>query len=124
MHLHQYFSGVYQSPRLDALHLHTLYLRVGRMNQYKEEWMEHASMLVPTTIKLNQNGTIQATWSNPFPTPEKAGQFGLAVTKTKRAAMAGAAIAAMDGPVPILDWVGLGVTTGMSLIAWYEYYSS
>ena len=38
MHLHQYLSGVYQSPRLDALHLHTMYIRVGRMNEYKLDW--------------------------------------------------------------------------------------
>jgi hypothetical protein len=96
------------------------------MNQYKMEWLEQAQMLVPTTIKLNQNGEIQATWSNPFPmsTPEQAGELAIAVTKTQRAIMAGGAIAAMDGPVPILDWVGLAATTGMSLIAWYEYYSS
>jgi hypothetical protein len=96
------------------------------MNQYKEQWMEQANMLVPTTIKLNQNGEIQATWSNPFPmsTPQQAGQLAIAVMKTKRAAMVGASIAAMDGPVPVLDWVGLAATTGMSLIAWYEYYSS
>jgi hypothetical protein len=57
-------------------------------------------------------------------TPEQAGELAIAVIKTKRAAMAGATIAAMDGPVPVMDWVGLAATTGMSLIAWYEYYSS
>jgi hypothetical protein len=94
------------------------------MNQHKMEWMEQAQMLVPTTIKLNQNGQIQATWSNPFPTKEKATQFGIAVQKTAKAGAAGMSIAAMDGPIPVLDIIGLGVTTGMSLIAWYEYYSS
>jgi len=93
------------------------------MNQYKLDWMEQARMLVPTTVKLNQNGTIQATWSNPFPTPEKAGQFGIAVQKTAKAGAAGMAIAALDGPIPVLDIIGLGVTTGMSLIAWIEYFS-
>lgn len=94
------------------------------MNIHKEQWLEHAQMLVPTTIKLNNDGTIQATWSNPFPTPEKAGQFAIAATKTKRAIAMGASIAAMDGPVPVLDWLGLSVTTGMSLMAWIEYFSS
>ena len=63
------------------------------MNQYKLEWMEQAMMLVPTTVKLNSNGSISATWSNPFPTPEKAGQFGIASQKTAKAAMTGMAIA-------------------------------
>jgi len=96
------------------------------MNIYKQQWLEHAQMLVPTSVKLKQNGEIQATWSNPFPINDakQAGEFGIAVTKTKRAVMTGAAIAAMDGPVPVMDWVGLAATTGMSLIAWYEYYSS
>jgi hypothetical protein len=94
------------------------------MNQYKDQWLEQAQMVVPTTIKLNQNGEIQATWSNPFPTKEKAAAFGIAVQKTYKAGAAGASIAAMDGPVPFLDALGLAVTTGMSLIAWYEYYSA
>jgi hypothetical protein len=94
------------------------------MNIYKEEWMKQAQMLVPTQVKLKKDGTIQATWSNPFPTAEKAGQFGIAAQKTKKAVMMGATIAAMDGPVPVLDWIGLSVTTGMSLLAWYEYFSS
>lgn len=80
-------------------------------------------MLVPTTVRINKNGTITATWSNPFPTPEKAGQFGIAVQKTAKAGMAAATIAAMDGPIPVLDIIGLGVGTGMTLIAWIEYFS-
>lgn len=123
MQLHQYFSGVYQSPRLDALHLHTMYIRVGRMNQYKEDWMKQAMMLVPTTVRLNSSGSLEATWSNPFPSTEKAGQFGIAVQKTYKAAAAGLAISAIDGPIPVMDIVGFGVTTGMSLIAWIEYFS-
>ena len=94
------------------------------MNEYKYEWLKQAQMLVPTTIKLKEDGTIKATWSNPFPTPEKAGQFAIASQKTKKALMMGATIAAMDGPVPVLDWIGLSVTTGMSLLAWVEYFSS
>jgi len=117
MHLHKYFSGVYQSSRLDALHLHTLYLRVGRMNQYKEEWMQHANALIPKTIKLNsQTNEVQMTW-------DIDAKLGIAAQKTARAAATGMALAAMDGPLPIMDVVGFGVATGMAIHAWYEYFS-
>ena len=117
MHLHQYLSGVYQSPRLDALHLHTLYVRVGRMNQYKELWMEHANALIPKTIKINQQSQqVEMTWDlNP--------ELGIAAQKTARAIATGATLAAMDGPLPIMDVVGFGVATGMAIHAWYEYFS-
>ena len=93
------------------------------MNQYKLEWMEHAQMLVPTTVRINKNGTITATWSNPFPTKEKASQFSIASQNTAKAIGAGMAIAALDGPIPVLDIIGFGLTTGMTLMAWIEYFS-
>lgn len=85
--------------------------------------MKQALMLVPTTVKINSNGDVTATWTQPFPSPEKAGEFGIAVAKTTRAITIGGTIAAMDGPIPILDVVGFGVATGMSIHAWYEYFS-
>jgi hypothetical protein len=56
--------------------------------------------------------------------PQQAAQFADAHIKTMRAVKVGVAISMMDGPVPVMDWVGLAVTTGMSMMAWYEYYSS
>lgn len=117
MQLHQYLSGVYQSPRLDALHLHTLYIRVGRMNKYKEEWMEHATAFVPKTIKLNsENNQVEMAWDLD---PKAA----MAVNKTARAVTIGVTLAAMDGPLPVMDVVGFGVASGMAIHAWYEYFS-
>ena len=71
------------------------------MNQHKEDWMNQAMMLVPTTVRINNDGSLQATWSNPFPTPEKATAFAIATQKTYKAGAAGMAIAAMDGPIPL-----------------------
>ena len=117
MHLHQYFSGVYQSPRLDALHLHTMYIRVGRMNKYKEEWMMNANALIPTRMKINsQTNQVEMSWTID---PKAA----IAVNKTARAMTIGVTLAAMDGPLPVMDVVGLGVSTGMAIHAWYEYFS-
>ena len=87
------------------------------MNQYKEQWMEHATALIPKTIKLNsQTNQVEMTWDIDV-------KLGIAAQKTARAAATGMALAAMDGPLPIMDVVGFGVATGMAIHAWYEYFS-
>ena len=101
MHLHQYLSGVYQSPELDALHLHTMYIRVGRMNQYKEQWMEHAHALIPKTMKI-QDGQVTMTWD------ESPVLKGIGLT-------AAIGLAALDGPLPVMDVIASYLL--------YEYFS-
>ena len=87
------------------------------MNQYKEQWMEHANALIPKTIKLNsQTNQVEMAWD----IDPKAQNV---LTKTARAATTGMALAAMDGPLPVMDVVGFGVATGMAIHAWYEYFS-
>ena len=87
------------------------------MNQYKEQWMEHANALIPKTIKLNsQTNQVEMTWDMDV-------KAGIAIQKTARAAATGMALAAMDGPLPIMDVVGFGVATGMAIHAWYDYFS-
>jgi hypothetical protein len=59
------------------------------MNSFKEEWMEHASMLIPSQIKLNDQGQVEATWDLPtFVVP-----------------LVGLGLAALDGPLPFMDAV-------------------
>jgi len=79
--------------------------------------MEHANALIPKTIKINQQSQqVEMTWDlNP--------ELGIAAQKTARAIATGATLAAMDGPLPIMDVVGFGVATGMAIHAWYEYFS-
>ena len=94
-----------------------MYIRVGRMNQYKEQWMEHANALIPTRMKINtQTNQVEMAWD----IDPKAAH---AVNKTARAVTIGVTLAAMDGPLPIMDVVGLGVASGMAIHAWYEYFS-
>ena len=79
--------------------------------------MEHATALIPKTIKLNsQTNQVEMAWDID---PKAA----IAVNKTARAVTIGVTLAAMDGPLPIMDVVGLGVSTGMAIHAWYEYFS-
>ena len=49
-------------------------------------------------------------------------EFGIAVNKTGRALVVGAAISALDGPIPVMDFVGLGVAIGMATLAWVDYF--
>jgi len=79
--------------------------------------MEHANALIPKTIKLNsQTNQVEMTWDMDV-------KAGIAIQKTARAAATGMALAAMDGPLPIMDVVGFGVATGMAIHAWYDYFS-
>jgi len=79
--------------------------------------MEHANALIPKTIKINQQTQqVEMTWDID---PGSA----MAVNKTARAIATGVTLAAMDGPLPVMDVVGFGVATGMAIHAWYEYFS-
>ena len=64
-------------------------IRVGRMNQYKEAWMEHATALIPKTMKI-ENNQVTMTWDE---TPIIS---GLALA-------AAIGMAALDGPLPVMD---------------------
>jgi hypothetical protein len=87
------------------------------MNKYKEEWMMNANALIPKTIKLSaDNSQVQMTWDID---PKAA----IAVNKTARAVTMGVTLAAMDGPLPVMDVVGFTVASGMAIHAWYEYFS-
>ena len=91
------------------------------MNQYKEQWMQHAYALVPKRIKINaQTNELEMAWDIDAGEMVELHQAGM---KTARAVATGMALAALDGPLPIMDVVGFGVATGMAIHAWYEYFS-
>lgn len=47
-----------------------------------------------------------------------------ALQGTSRAVSLGVALAAVDGPLPVMDVIGLGVTMVYSAAAWIDYFSS
>lgn len=59
------------------------------MNKYLEDWMEHANVLIPSQVKLNDQGQVEATWDMP----------GIVVPAI------GLILAAVDGPLPFMDAV-------------------
>ena len=46
-----------------------------------------------------------------------------AINRTTKAALVGIGLSAMDGPLPVMDVVGLGVASLMATIAWVDYFS-
>ncbi|AXF51992.1 MAG: lysine-specific histone demethylase 1 [Circular genetic element sp.] len=88
------------------------------MNKYKEEWM-HQCMMLPlqaiesVTHELEQQ---QRKLDQNY-------KLAKAMNRTAKAALVGAGIAAIDGPIPVMDLVGLGVGSTMALIAWHDYFS-
>ena len=46
-----------------------------------------------------------------------------AINRTTKAALVGIGLSAIDGPLPVMDVVGLGVASLMATIAWVDYFS-
>jgi ribonuclease PH len=88
------------------------------MNQYKDEWM-HQTMMLPIQA---MSSSIDELEQNQRKLDQDA-KLAKAFNRTAKAALVGATLAAMDGPIPIMDAVGLGVATGMATIAWIDYFS-
>ena len=90
---------------------------LNKMNEYKLEWLEHSQLLHEhVKVKYNSNnGTIRI---------EQSLALHDATRKTARAISAGVALAAMDGPLPVMDVVGFGVATTGAALAWYEFFTS
>jgi len=53
----------------------------------------------------------------------KSSKFNIAVGKTAKAAKKGYAISLLDGPVPIMDSIGLGIAVYETGVAWYDFFS-
>lgn len=79
--------------------------------------MMNANALIPTRMKINsQTNQVEMAWDVD---PKTAN----ALFSTGTAVATGVTLAAMDGPLPIMDVVGFTVATGMAIQAWYEYFS-
>ena len=87
------------------------------MNIYKEEWLLHINMLKPVQ-------TFSDAYRNELERQEQldnADQLAQALIKTGRAVAAGVAISAIDGPLPVMDVIGLTVAVGGAGVAWLDY---
>jgi hypothetical protein len=85
------------------------------MNIYKDEWMVHAMKLRP----VQQFADAYRDEKERMNTMD---EIQRAINRTGRAIATGAAIAAMDGPIPILDMVGFGVAVGGATLAWFDLF--
>ena len=87
------------------------------MNYWKQEWLKHS-----TAIYVGFIGT-QDDVNEVKPDPiNQASELMVAKRTTMRAAAMGAAIAAIDGPVPIMDMVGLAVFVTVAGLAWWDVF--
>ena len=88
------------------------------MNQYKEEWM-HRRMLLPMqamSSSLDEMEQNQRKLDQDY-------KLAKAINRTTKAAIVGIGLSAIDGPLPLMDVVGLGVASTMAIIAWHDYFS-
>jgi hypothetical protein len=88
------------------------------MNQYKEEWLRHSLLHQIHQISKSDRHHLETQMGT-----QDAGELGVAMAKTGRALFLGAMIAQIDGPLPVMDVVGLGIAASMAGIAWFEYFS-
>ena len=88
------------------------------MNIYKDEWMVHA-------MKLRPVQQFADAYRDEMERQERMNtmdEIQRAINRTGRAIATGASIAAMDGPIPILDMVGFGVAVGGATLAWFDLF--
>ena len=89
---------------------------LNKMNEYKFEWLEHSQLLHEhVKVTMKSDGSIRL---------EQSLALHDATRKTARAISAGVALAAMDGPLPVMDVIGFGVATTGAALAWYEFFTS
>ena len=88
------------------------------INKDKMEWMIYAQKLpvIQTVADSYRHEMEQQARLNEMSELERA------ITKTTRSILAGATLAAMDGPLPVLDVVGFGVGVIGTTLAWVDYF--
>ena len=92
------------------------------MNEHKLEWMAHATLLLPTLItRIDEEYQPRFQGQNGI---NSAGRLRLAVKTTQKAAGIGLALSAIDGPLPIMDVVGFGFFSVMSIGAWINFFEN
>jgi hypothetical protein len=90
---------------------------VRELNLDKLVWMEYAEMLHESTTYRSSPDNLAKRYV------DQSYAFYDAQRKTARAIAAGVALAAMDGPLPVMDVIGFGVATSQSALAWYDYFT-
>ena len=81
------------------------------MNQYKLDWYTHTLNLPEMRVKIKPNVEIEYE-ENSIMEP---------IAQTLEAMGRAAALAQMDGPLPIMDTVALGYAILETTKAWHDY---
>jgi hypothetical protein len=89
------------------------------MNQYKEQWL-HMCNLIPQQLYSDIRDEVDQYAH----TLDKGYKLAKAQNRTANAAITFVIISSMDGPIPVMDVVALGVATTMAAIAWHDYFTS
>lgn len=88
------------------------------MNQYKEEWM-HRTLMLPMQAMSSSIDELEQQQRK----LDQDAKLAKAINRTTKAALVGIGLSAIDGPLPVMDVVGLGVASLMATIAWVDYFS-
>ena len=88
------------------------------MNQYKEEWM-HRTLMLPMQSMSSSIDELEQQQRK----LDQDAKLAKAINRTTKAALVGIGLSAIDGPLPVMDVVGLGVASLMATIAWVDYFS-
>jgi len=82
------------------------------------EWMIHAQK-IPVIQTVADSYRHEMEEQQRF---NEMSELERAITKTTRSIVAGASLAAMDGPLPFLDVLGFGVGVVGTGLAWIDYF--
>ena len=85
------------------------------MNEYYQAWLEHKDQLeMPTILSSDANE------SGPYWTLERSLDVHTAGKQTTASFKLAAAVAAVDGPLPLVDVVAFSAATVYSAIWWHR----
>ncbi len=76
-------------------------------------------MLLPIQAMSSSIDELEQTQSK----LDQDAKLAKAINRTTKAALVGIGLSAIDGPLPVMDVVGLGVASLMATIAWVDYFS-
>jgi len=100
---------------------------LGPLNHESDPWLEylHPSEILVDVDWSADTPELAIELYDMFRSSNRKGrsntQLGIAIAKTGRAVALGAALAAMDGPLPVMDVLGFTVASALTVRAWSEW---
>jgi len=82
----------------------------------REEWLLNSTMILPNNLNSSSSEEEARDWN------QQARDFSRNVKMTRRAVQMGMALAAVDGPLPVMDTIAFVGVSAFTSYLWGTYY--